>query len=167
MKLFVAAVLTVFQLVSSNTAQAKDMPLIRLTCESCKGVEIPLGLMVADNNPRVIQAVYYIDEDGSRKNFSTAQLRQMTMVYNYKGYDAAFVSLASNANAGSAALHIRYLRNAIRSTYGEIEFNVRYSAPMNMYQVINPNSDRPISEAYIVPNKFLGKMVGISRIDMR
>lgn len=167
MKLFVAAVFTVFQLLSAGSAEAKDMALLRLTCETCKGVEIPLGLVVADNNPRAIQAVYYVDEDGARKNFNTSQLRQMTMVYEYKGYDAAFVSLATNAQNGIAILRLKYLKNALRNNYGEISFTLRYNAPMNMYQVINPNSERPISEAYIVPNKIFGKMVGISRIDMR
>ena len=167
MKTITTILLSVITLMLSPIAQAKDMPLLRLTCETCKGVEIPIGLIVADQNPRQIQGVYFIDDDGSRKTFSIEQLKQLTLVYEFKGYEAAFVTLTTNTTAGTAQLYLKFLRNAIRGTYGETSFSVRYNASMNMYQVINPKGERPISQAYITPNKFLGKMIGIYHIDMR
>jgi hypothetical protein len=168
MKLLLAFLVATSAGLWTEVAEAKRIPLVRLTCETCDGIEIPLGLEVNDNNPRDIRAVYYVDEDKSVKTFTLARLQKMTLVYSYQGHKAAFLSMSANPQNGLATLKVRFLKNGIWGSYGEEDFDLKYNINIGQYQVINPEDRRPIQEAYIIPNK-LGKntIIGLKRIEFR
>ncbi|MBS1959747.1 MAG: hypothetical protein JST80_09770 [Bdellovibrionales bacterium] len=162
---FLTALVAIFVSISASTVFAKDMPLIELKGEGCS-VTIPLGLQISNDNPRVIEGIYFNDDDGKRHFFSKATLREMTVVYTESGYDVASLELKQTSNANVLTLTVEYLRSAIAvmNRHKEIEFNVVYNAHLSRYEVINPSNNRAVTQAYVVPTKRFGKMVGISSI---
>lgn len=148
------------------TAEAKKIPLVRLICEGYP-IDIRLGLDVADHNPREIRGVYYIDSNKNYRYYTVAQLEEMTLVHSIAGFRAAYVQMDVAPQSSSAQLTVKYLKNGLLLKYGVEDFVVRYNPYIQQYQVLDEDTGRPVTVAYLIPNRVGKALIGLKGFEIR
>jgi hypothetical protein len=147
-------------------AEAKRLPLINLSCEECHGIRIPLGLEVSDYNPRDILGVFYINDRKKLVSFPLKQLERLTPVYAYSGVNVAYLAMDFEPSLSRAELTVKYLRNGLLMKHNIEDFLVRYNVHIGQYQVIDPETGKPVTQARMVPNKIGKQIIGLKYFEL-
>jgi len=157
-----------FEMMNDPRSKLQSTKLIDITADYYPGQIFKLGYTV--NQEKIINSVYYEDENACRRYFSFKDLDgQVTIINHVEGktvYNLVQIHTQVADVSNEYLVTMTYMTNGLFKNKSKVNFNLRYNEHVSTYQLLD-TSGKPVSQAYASTNFWGSKAVGIHQINFQ